>query len=42
MAALDHAMMHEPLLGIASLLFIVGIVSGLDLLDLPAMDRDAS
>jgi hypothetical protein len=32
MAALDDALHHEPLLGIASLLFIVGIVFGLGLL----------
>ena len=32
MAALDDALRHEPLLGIASLLFIVGIVFGLGLL----------
>ena len=32
MAALDDALHHEPLLGIASLLFIVGIVLGLGLL----------
>jgi hypothetical protein len=32
MAALDKALHHEPLLGIASLLFIVGIVFGLGLL----------
>jgi hypothetical protein len=32
MSALDDAMVHEPLLGIASLLFIVGIVFGLGLL----------
>ena len=32
MAALDEALHHEPLLGIASLLFIVGIVFGLGLL----------
>ena len=31
-AALDDALHHEPLLGIASLLFIVGIVLGLGLL----------
>jgi hypothetical protein len=31
-AALDEALHHEPLLGIASLLFIVGIVFGLGLL----------
>jgi len=32
MAALDDAMHHEPLLGIASLLFIIGVVFGLGLL----------
>jgi hypothetical protein len=32
MAAMDDALHHEPLLGIASLLFIVGIVFGLGLL----------
>lgn len=32
MAALDDALRHEPLLGIASLLFIVGIVFGLGFL----------
>jgi len=32
MAALDDALHHEPLLGLASLLFIVGIVFGLGLL----------
>lgn len=32
MAALDKALHHEPLLGIASLMFIVGIVFGLGLL----------
>jgi hypothetical protein len=32
MAALDDALHHEPLLGIAALLFIVGIVFGLGLL----------
>ena len=32
MAALDDAVHHEPLLGIASLLFIVGVVLGLGLL----------
>ncbi|UUZ58259.1 hypothetical protein [Nocardioides sp. B-3] len=32
MAALDEALHHEPLLGIASLLFIVGVVFGLGLL----------
>jgi hypothetical protein len=32
MAALDDALRHEPMLGIASLLFIVGIVFGLGLL----------
>ena len=32
MAALDDALHHEPLLGIASLLFIVGVVFGLGLL----------
>jgi hypothetical protein len=32
MSALDDAMTHEPLLGIASLLFIVGVVFGLGLL----------
>jgi hypothetical protein len=32
MAALDHAMTSEPLLGVASLLFIVGVVFGLGLL----------
>jgi hypothetical protein len=32
MARLDDAMQHEPLLGIASLLFIVGVVLGLGLL----------
>ncbi|MPZ97154.1 MAG: hypothetical protein GEU96_20130 [Propionibacteriales bacterium] len=32
MAAMDEALHHEPLLGIASLLFIVGIVFGLGLL----------
>jgi hypothetical protein len=32
MAALDKALHHEPLLGVASLLFIVGIVFGLGLL----------
>jgi hypothetical protein len=32
MAALDDAMHHEPLLGIASLLFIVGVVVGVGLL----------
>jgi hypothetical protein len=32
MAALDDAMQHEPMLGIASLLFIVGVVFGLGLL----------
>jgi Signal transduction histidine kinase, glucose-6-phosphate specific len=32
MAALDDALHHEPLLGVASLLFIVGIVFGLGLL----------
>jgi hypothetical protein len=32
MAALDDALHHEPMLGIASLLFIVGVVFGLGLL----------
>jgi hypothetical protein len=32
MAAMDDALHHEPLLGIASLLFIVGVVIGLGLL----------
>jgi hypothetical protein len=32
MGALDKALHHEPLLGIASLMFIVGIVFGLGLL----------
>jgi hypothetical protein len=32
MAALDDALQHEPLLGLASLLFIVGVVFGLGLL----------
>jgi hypothetical protein len=32
MASLDEALHHEPLLGVASLLFIVGIVFGLGLL----------
>lgn len=32
MAALDDVLQHEPLLGIASLLFIVGVVFGLGLL----------
>ena len=32
MAALDDALHHDPLLGIASLLFIVGVVLGLGLL----------
>jgi len=32
MAAMDDALHHEPLLGIASLLFIVGVVFGLGLL----------
>ena len=32
MAALDDALHHEPLLGVASLLFIVGVVFGLGLL----------
>jgi hypothetical protein len=32
MAALDDALHHEPLLGLASLLFIVGIVFGLGIL----------
>lgn len=32
MARLDDAMQHEPLLGVASLLFIVGVVFGLGLL----------
>jgi len=32
MAAMDEALHHEPLLGIASLLFIVGVVLGLGLL----------
>ncbi len=32
MAALDDAVHHEPLLGIASLLFIIGVVFGLGLL----------
>jgi hypothetical protein len=32
MAELDHALTHEPLLGTASLLFIMGVVLGLGLL----------